>query len=40
MMVEIACGDEFVHFDFAFPTNQVAGAVSGTEAVFQVISGD
>ena len=39
VMVEIITDDEFVHFNFAFPTNKVAGeaSVSGTEAVFQIV---
>ena len=39
IMVEIVTEDEFVHFNFAFPTNKVAGeaSVSGMEAVFQIV---
>jgi len=39
IMVEIVTEDEFVHFNFAFPTNKVAGedSVSGIEAVFQIV---
>ena len=38
-MVEILTEEEFVHFNFAFPTNKVAGeaSVSGVEAVFQIV---
>jgi hypothetical protein len=39
IMVEIVTEEEFVHFNFAFPTNKVAGesSVSGIEAVFQIV---
>ena len=39
VMVEIVTEDEFVHYKFQFPTNNVAGpqSVSGIEAAFQIV---